>query len=227
MKNQYDDLVKYYSEDETNQLWNVEFERPGILRNVSDLKGSRVLEIGAAAGSLSKLLVDGGASEVVAIDISSKMVEEMKRRNLTNVTPMQMDVSKMKKFDKQFDIVVASLSMHYVNDWTDSLSNLYANLKSGGQFIIQVHHPDSLKREYDNLIDNQLITEEWIKEQKAYEISFYHKEIITMIDYLESAGFKQIDSVINKPTEKFYEVRPDMKDYLENNNHFLILKMYK
>ena len=63
------------------------FEKDKLLPLLGDLKRRKVLEVGAGTGRLTMRLVKLGA-DVTALDVSEKMLEEIKKklkRNLTEI----------------------------------------------------------------------------------------------------------------------------------------------
>ena len=69
-------------------------------------------------GGLSALLVDRGA-DVVGIDVSERMVE-IARRDLGGRAEFRVaDAGRPMPFleDESFDLVTASLVLHYLRDW--------------------------------------------------------------------------------------------------------------
>ncbi len=59
----------------------------------------------------------------------------------------------------QFDIVVASLLIHYLKDPTIFLRSAYRVLRPHGQIIISTHHPlaDLIRLEVENYFKTQLV----------------------------------------------------------------------
>ncbi|WP_341349546.1 class I SAM-dependent methyltransferase [Cognatishimia maritima] len=96
----------------------------------------RVLEIGAGTGSTALLLADSVA-EIVATDISDKMLEVGRARAweqcINNVTFQQRDAGDLP--DGPFDVVLAHNILHLVEDLPAVLNAVYATLKPGGLFI--------------------------------------------------------------------------------------------
>ncbi len=71
-----------------------------------------ILDVATGTGSLA-IELSKSAEKVVGIDLSSEMlnIAEKKRRN-KNLSFLQMDASKMKFDDGEFDIVTISLGLH-------------------------------------------------------------------------------------------------------------------
>src|SRR5690349_6649604 len=55
--------------------WSKALEQPLFLSLLPELEGVRALDLGCGAGQLSFYLAQSGASEVVGIDVSAKMLD--------------------------------------------------------------------------------------------------------------------------------------------------------
>jgi len=114
----YDAMGPAYADDVRTHPINAAYERPTMLAMAGDVRRRRVLDVGCAAGALSALLVERGA-EVVGIDVSERLVE-IARRDLGGRAEFHVaDVGRPMPFlaDESFDLVTASLVLHYLRDW--------------------------------------------------------------------------------------------------------------
>ncbi|TSC79451.1 MAG: UbiE/COQ5 methyltransferase [Parcubacteria group bacterium Gr01-1014_29] len=92
----------------------------------------KCLEVGAGTGSISKALVERG-HEVLATDISLKMVEEMKKKG---VNAIMCDAEKLPFPDATFDTVLASEVLYYLDHPELFLSEARRVLKPGGVLLL-------------------------------------------------------------------------------------------
>jgi trans-aconitate methyltransferase len=98
--------------------------------------GQRVLELGCAAGVLTQQLTDRGAS-ILALDREPAMVT-LARQRLAGRARIEVADLEQPLFmapDASFDLAVASLVLHYIQDWRPLLAELRRCLVPGGVLI--------------------------------------------------------------------------------------------
>lgn len=114
----YDSFAERYSADNESNLINGYYERPAMVGLAGDVDGRRILDAGCGSGPLSAALRERGAV-VTGFDSSRAMVELARRRLGGDATLLVADLSEPLPFaDGAFDDVVASLVLHYLEDWT-------------------------------------------------------------------------------------------------------------
>ncbi|GAB3209626.1 Methylase involved in ubiquinone/menaquinone biosynthesis [Marinactinospora thermotolerans DSM 45154] len=139
--NDYDGFAEAYMADNENNLQNAYYERPAMLALAGEVAGRRILDAGCGAGPLSAALRDRGA-DVTGIDASAGMLALARRRLGDDVDLRVCDLSDPLPFpDGAFDDVVASLVLHYLEDWGPTLAEMRRVLRPGGRLIASVHHP--------------------------------------------------------------------------------------
>lgn len=121
---------------------------------LGDTKGKSVLDVGCGAGKFCQLALEKGASRVVGIDLSPKMIEES-RKNCGSAELKVMDVSK-EKVEGQFDMVICGLVLGHISDLHFVLPNLIDNLKPTGILLItDFHQVQTLKGAKRTFKDHQ------------------------------------------------------------------------
>jgi SAM-dependent methyltransferase len=140
-KTDYDEFAEAYSADNEANLLNGHYERPAMLSLAGDVDGRRILDAGCGSGPLSAALRDRGAI-MTGFDLSTAMIELARRRLGEDADLIVADLAKPLPYaDAAFDDVVASLVLHYLEDWTEPLAELRRVLKAGGRLILSVNHP--------------------------------------------------------------------------------------
>ena len=140
-KTDYDEFAEAYSADNEVNLLNGHYERPAMLSLAGDVAGRRILDAGCGSGPLSAALRDRGAI-MTGFDLSTAMIELARRRLGEDADLTVADLAKPLPYgDAAFDDVVASLVLHYLEDWTEPLAELRRVLKAGGRLILSVNHP--------------------------------------------------------------------------------------
>jgi len=90
-----------------------------------------------------------------------------------------------------FDLVVASLVMHYVRDWEAVLSEFRRVLTPRGSVVFSTHHPsmDWKLHSPDDYFATKQVTETWTIGSGEFEVTFWRRPLTAMTESLASAGF--------------------------------------
>src|SRR5215470_14504415 len=139
----YDQFAAAYAADNESNAFNALYERPSMLALVGDVRGKRVLDVGCGSGALAEALLGRGASNVTGLEISRAMAELARRRLGERINIQVADLGQPLTMctDESFDIVAASLVLHYLEHWEQPLLELRRVLVPGGVLAISTHHP--------------------------------------------------------------------------------------
>lgn len=198
-ENDYDSFAAAYQADNENNAWNAYYERPAILALTGNVSGLRVLDAGCGGGAHAAALVDKGAI-LTGIDASTGLLEIAERRLEGRARLLLADLNEPLPFDDGvFDLVMASLVMHYLHDWSLPLSQFNRVLSEGGRLVFSTHHPfmDHDLAGHDNYFETYSFSETWQRGGKNIAMRFWHRPLHAMFDALKSAGF-HID-VVSEP----------------------------
>jgi 2-polyprenyl-3-methyl-5-hydroxy-6-metoxy-1,4-benzoquinol methylase len=120
-QNVYDDpqfSAGYSRLDRFQSGWGGGMEHESFLQLLGDVSGRRVLDLGCGGGQLAFHLAEAGASEVVGIDASARMLEVARTQFAhTRVIYRQAAMEEAEFSIREFDVVVSSLAFHYVQDY--------------------------------------------------------------------------------------------------------------
>ncbi|MFG2987406.1 class I SAM-dependent methyltransferase [Streptomyces sp. NPDC048258] len=198
--NDYDSFAEAYSAENENNLVNAYYERPAMLALAGDVASRRILDAGCGSGSLSAALRDRGAV-VTGIDASAGMLALARRRLGDDVALHVVDLSDHLPFaDGAFDDVVASLVLHYVEDWGPTLAELRRVLRPGGRLIASVDHPFvayTIQDPRPDYFATTSYTFDWTFNGQSVPMRFWRKPLHAMTDAFTAAGFRL--SVISEP----------------------------
>ena len=187
--NDYDGFAQEYDKGNEVSSYNAYYERPAMLELVGDVSGLRVLDAGCGAGVLAAELVARGA-EVTGIDKSENLLAiartrapgEFRRHDLTQPLPFA---------DASFDLAVASLVMHYLEDWTAPLRELHRVLKPGGRFAFSTHHVFMVQNltGNDDYFAVHEYDDQWRRGGRIMHVRFWHRPLRAMFADFAQAGF--------------------------------------
>lgn len=110
------------------------FEKKQVIPLLGELDGKKILDVGAGTGRLTVMLRDHRA-EVVALDVSEKMLEELHRKN-KHIQTVVGDAESLPFPDNDFDIVTAAFLIVHLKNPTRFFDEVYRVLKPGGLFLV-------------------------------------------------------------------------------------------
>ncbi|MBB4942491.1 ubiquinone/menaquinone biosynthesis C-methylase UbiE [Streptosporangium album] len=198
--NDYDSFAEAYSAENETSLINAYYERPAMLDLAGDVAGRRILDAGCGSGPLSAALRDRGAI-VTGFDSSAKMLELARQRLGDGAALHLADLGGPLPFpDAAFDDVVASLVLHYLEDWTAPLAELRRVLTPGGRLIVSVNHPfaDYLQAGPGaSYFATRQSFDEWTLGGHSALMSFWSRPLHAMTGAFTAAGFRI--TVISEP----------------------------
>jgi SAM-dependent methyltransferase len=121
----------------------VVFEWPAFQRLLpASLKDSRVLDLGCGVGYFAREARRRGAREVIAVDISERMLDEARRRTSDpGIVYVRSGLEEFQTEAASFDLVVSTLALHYIADYPALVRRVAAWLRPGGRFAFSVEHP--------------------------------------------------------------------------------------
>jgi SAM-dependent methyltransferase len=99
---------------------------------VAEARPSRVLEVGPGPGELSERIARELGCDVVALDISPRMVELTRARGVDAVVG---DVQELPFGDETFDVVVAAWVLFHAQDIQRALAEIARVLRPGGRLV--------------------------------------------------------------------------------------------
>ncbi|WBB63626.1 class I SAM-dependent methyltransferase [Streptomyces sp. WMMC500] len=198
--NDYDAFAEAYAAENENSLVNAYYERPAMLNLAGDVAGRRILDAGCGSGPLSAALRDRGAV-VTGIDASAGMLALAARRLGDGADLHLADLRDRLPFaDGAFDDVVASLVLHYLEDWGPTLAEIRRVLRPGGRLIASVDHPFmayTIREPRPDYFATTSYSFDWSFGGQTAPMTFWRKPLHAMTDAFTAAGFRL--SVLSEP----------------------------
>jgi ubiquinone/menaquinone biosynthesis C-methylase UbiE len=159
----YDLAAKEYDKRES---YLGSFEKDQVIPLLGDLKGKKVLDIGAGTGRLSLKLAQAGA-EVTALDVSEKMLDELTRKN-KKIKTVIGDAESLPFENETFDLATAAFLIVHLKDPTRFFDEVYRVLKNEGLFLVtninQKDPPKIKAHDHDFVIESFYHRPEKIRE---------------------------------------------------------------
>ena len=216
------------------------FEIPVLFSMLPDIQGKRILDLGCGFGEHCMEYVKKGAARVVGIDISEKMLEVARREYAdSKIEYINMAMEDLSQITEQFDVVISSLAIHYVEDFSAVVNDIYRLLAQDGVFVFSQENPintchgegnrwtkdENGKKLYVNLKNYGV---EGKRESTWFvdNVVKYHRIFSTIVNNLADAGF-----IIEKmeeplPNEELLKKYPQYAD-LFHKPDFLIVRARK
>ncbi len=211
-----------------------------LQKMLPDFKGKRVLDLGCGFGWHCRYAVEHGASHVLGIDLSEKMLEEARERN--NSPRVEYRRVAIEDYDyppETHDIVISSLAFHYLESFQDICEKVHRCLIPGGTFVFSVEHPvftaHGSQDWYHDQERNKLHwpVDRYFTEGKreaiflGEEVVKYHKTLTTYVNGLIQNGFIITGLVEPEPDEALLDSIPEMRDELRRPMMLLVSAVKK
>ncbi|WP_336958247.1 class I SAM-dependent methyltransferase [Chryseobacterium contaminans] len=200
-----------------------------------DFKGKKVLDLGCGFGWHCRYAIENGAISVVGIDLSEKMLAKAKEINhLEGILYERMALEDVDFPAEQFDIILSSLTLHYVESFSKIAQNVYQWLTAGGSFVFSVEHPvftaeGSQDWNYDNNgektawpVDKYFIEGKRNTTFLGENVIKYHRTLTSYLNTLLKQGFKIKEIIEPEPSAEMLKEIPEMKEELRRPMMLLI-----
>jgi|TARA_Y100000310_G_C20480596_1_gene714485 SAM-dependent methyltransferase len=208
-------------ENPNGWFYNELLEMPTTLGLLGNVKNKKILDFGCGTGIYAKILTRKGA-KLKGFDISKGMLNIAKKENPK--LNFKLGSGYNIPFKEKFDIVVASLVVHYLKDWNKMFREVSKVLKKGGYFIFSTGNPvvearkNKTGKRKVNILDNYFnegkIYITWEDNKgKEMKIPFYHKTYETIIKVIIKNNFEIVDYKDCFPIKKAKKLFPE--DYTE------------
>lgn len=226
--NNYDAFAASYSTENDNSLANAYYERPAMLNLLGPITGRNILDIGCGSGSLTAEMLERGAA-VTGIDTSIAMVELAEKRVGDEASLIQADLTDPLPFgNATFDDAVASLVLHYLEDWEPALREIRRVLRPGGRLFVSIDHPIvgyTIQEPRPDYFANTSYEFEWEFGGKRVPMRFWRKSLSGMLDAFASADFRVTSITEPQPLQEAREVYPDGFDHFSTSPGFLFFAL--
>jgi ubiquinone/menaquinone biosynthesis C-methylase UbiE len=153
-----------------------------VAKQVADkIQAGRVLDIGTGPGRLPILIAnERPLLQVTGIDLSPDMVkiatQEAQHRGLKNVAFRQGSASELPFPDREFDLVISTLSFHHWKQPEKALDEIYRVLREGGEAWIYDIPRKMDRTAWAHLKRSYGLPKAWLFRLHAFEEPFYRMD---------------------------------------------------
>ena len=212
--------------------WNNLYDRPYMLGKLPNLQDKNVLDIGCSTGFYTEYALEKGAS-VTAIDVSQKLIDKLAERLKSSKLTLQCaDISKPMPFLKSesFDLVIASLVLDYIKDWSSLLNDLYRVVKKRGKLIFTFVHPlgNYLHKKPESYYDFKLVEDTWgTHSGNPFKTHYYIRPLTEMLNPILHSKFAVGSFQEMLPDEGLKKTHPEIYQRLVERPGFIYVEMDK
>ncbi len=207
-----------------------------MLKNMlPDLRGKNILDLGCGFGWHCRYAMENGAKSVIGIDLSEKMLARAQEINF--LEGIQYERKALEDVDypaEKFDMILSSLTLHYVESFDTIVQHIYQWLTSGGSFVFSVEHPVfTAEGGQDWVYDKNGEKVCWPVDRYFMEgkrnttflgenVIKYHRTLTSYLHTLLKQGFKIKEVIEPLPGQEILKEIPEMKEELRRPMMLLI-----
>jgi SAM-dependent methyltransferase len=191
--------------------------RPATLALCEPVEGMKILDLGCGEGYCARVLRQRGASTVIGVDLSEKMIELALRREQSEPLGIVYRVgaaTDLSAFDSTtFDLVLAMFLFNYltIEQMHQTMREVFRVLRPGGKFVFAVPHPlfpfirsqreapfyfEAEESSYFSGRNRTFPGKIWRRDGVSLDVQFCHKTITDYFEALRSAGFDRLPQVL-------------------------------
>ncbi|MGG1518049.1 class I SAM-dependent methyltransferase [Paenibacillus oryzisoli] len=200
-------------------------EWPVLRAMLPELRGKRVLDLGCGYGWHCQYTSEQGAEAVLGIDLSEKMLSYAREHHSgPSIEYRRLAIEDSSFAAGEFDVVLSSLALHYVEDFGLVCRKVHQALSVGGTFVLSVEHPVFTSRAAQDWhygtggerlhwpVDDY--QQEGLRNARflGSDVVKYHRTVATYMNALIGAGFRITQVAEPQPTEEAMAVSAEMRD---------------
>jgi SAM-dependent methyltransferase len=209
-------------------------EWPALRAMLPDMKGLRVVDLGCGFGWFSRWAYDQGATQVLGLDLSEKMLARARAASPhVAITYERADLETLILPEARFELAYSSLALHYVQDVMRLFETVHRALVPGGHFVFSTEHPifmaptnpgwsiDAAGRKtwpVDRYLMEGPRTTDWL----AKGVVKHHRTIGTTLNHLVQSGFTIGHVEEFCPTAEQIAARPELAEERERPMFLLV-----
>jgi cyclopropane fatty-acyl-phospholipid synthase-like methyltransferase len=152
-KKSHRDLIKAF-EDPTRDEW----QKPKmVLKVLGDLKGKKLIEIGAGSGYFGKYFIKAGA-DYLAADVDTVFLDHI-RTHLPKAKTALIPYDDPKMNSSEFDLAFTCNTYHHIDNRVEYFKKVLSGLKDNGKLVID----ELLRSGFKSIkVENEVLTRQYI-----------------------------------------------------------------
>jgi ubiquinone/menaquinone biosynthesis C-methylase UbiE len=218
-QNVYDDpafFAGYQAMRSASTGLNEALEQPALRALLPAVRSLDVVDLGCGDGALSRELAASGASSVLGVDPSARMLElAVARTSDARVRYQQAFAEQLELPADCADVVVSSLALHYVADLPGLLGAIAAWLRPGGTLLASMEHPMVTARP-GRAVDEGWVVADYADEGTRHthwyvdDVVKYHRTTASIVTAVLDAGLTLTALSEPAPALAMVRERPDL-----------------
>lgn len=153
-----------------------------------------IIDVGSALGNTMDKFIEQGYSNVFGVDNSEAMIKSSKYPDLTIL-------SNNFPVDKEYDVVLANWTLHFINEREEYLRDIYNSMSTGGLLVLsdKMEHSQEIENLYYDFKRANGVSEEVIQKKKLALVGILTtRPLQWYLDTLKTIGFSGIQVVNSK-----------------------------
>lgn len=219
----YSGIAGAYAARVDAQPTNAHYERPAMLSLLPPLAGLEVLDVGCGSGWYAETMIAAGA-RVTSFDLNPEFVSLARARLGDRGQVHRADLAEPLGFAATgaFDLVVAPLVLHYLEDWRRPFAEFARVLRPGGRLVFSTHHPFMDWRTFDlpDYFATVAVEDEW----DIGKVRFWRRPLTRIVDDLGATGFVVERLVEPQPQPAMATADPERHARLMTQPWFLLIR---
>ena len=227
-ENRYDDqdfFEKYSHMSRSEKGLAGAGEWPVLQAMLPDFTNKQVLDLGCGYGWHCRYAMENGAVSVLGMDLSEKMLDQARTINqLEGIEYQQGALEDYAYPSESFDVVLSSLTLHYIENLSTLFQQIAKTLRPGGEFIFSMEHPiftaEGSQQWLDQISDPDPVwpvTRYFLDGRRdsiflGAPVVKYHHSLTTIVQALIHNGFELEDIQEPQPTVELIREVPKMEE---------------
>ncbi|HEX4168143.1 MAG TPA: methyltransferase domain-containing protein [Bryobacteraceae bacterium] len=209
MPTNYDEIADQYKRSK-QFAWRYYIEQYSLRELLGDVSAASVLDLACGDGHYTRMFKNMGASRVVGVDISPKMIElarAAEKRELLGVSYLVGDASSI-HFTQCFDVVCAAYLLNYARSEEELFAMakaIHRSLNPGGRFVAVNNNPNQQPHNFGNtrkygfvketggeLRNGLAIHYRFFQDDEEFVVENYHLDAATHVSVFRDIGFSDV-----------------------------------
>jgi SAM-dependent methyltransferase len=200
-------------------------EWPAFRELLPELRDKNVLDLGCGFGWHCRYAREQQARSVVGVDLSEKMIARAKETtNDSAIEYRQLAIEDIDFSAGEFDVVISSLALHYVEHFDIVCRKVHHCLEPQGSFVFSVEHPVFTARAAQDWYYGQhgerlhwpvdYYQDEGSRQARFldHDVVKYHRTVATYVNTLIDSGFTITKLSEPQPTQELLNKHSEWQD---------------